>query len=182
MPRKNKKRTEEKQEEFLEETEVPTTTLPKTEIVYKTDTTELGKEIISAIDELKESMKEMKSMIEEYKKSPEPVIHSNGNQEGTPIPADYTNAVNTILNQKFGLKIEYPDDGNPQMNFTIVVPQEYSSLKQDEWNRTKADLRTKVITFAEGLNGVRDWCTKVYLSFPNETQAKIQQDRINVRI
>ena len=82
-----------------------------------------------------------------------------------PIPSDYLDLLTTILNSKFTAKIEYLGD-RPEFMFTIVVPDEYTNIHPD--------FRSRVISNAEGLVGVRDWVNKVYSSFDPETKAKIK--------
>lgn len=93
-----------------------------------------------------------------------------------PVPEDYRQAVNNILNEDFGVLVE-PQSDSPEFNLIIVVPNKYSSMSLEEHKMHKADLRSKNISYAEKTNGVRAWAEKVYESFNPETRAQIVKDR-----
>ena len=94
-----------------------------------------------------------------------------------PIPLEYRDVVHTVLNAKFGIHIEALSD-SPAFRFIVVVPENYSNVS-DEYRRVyKEDLRPKVISYAEGINGVRDWCERVYNSFNQDRKTQIAMDRI----
>jgi len=95
---------------------------------------------------------------------------------GRPIPPEYRKLVNEILNSKFGINVEYDNVGNG-FTYTIVVPDEYSAFTPEQKTMMGADLRSKVITYAEGINGVKKWTETVYGSFTPERKAKISADR-----
>lgn len=92
-----------------------------------------------------------------------------------PIPSDYREAVNFILNDSFGIKIDHYSDRNSFM-FSIIVPERYSNTPPAQRPDVE-DLRSKVITAADGVNGVRLWAERVYSNFNKETQDLIIQDR-----
>ncbi len=140
--------------------------------------------------ELAKSIDKLGTRVSELE-TPKVVIHTD---EGTtfmqkmsnalasseyPIPADYRQAVAESLNKKFGIAIEYPS-GASNFIFTIVVPKEYSSLSEAEYKERGADLRTRIISFSDGLNGVKAWAEKVYSSFDPETKAKIKAKLLKI--
>ena len=94
-----------------------------------------------------------------------------------PVPTEYLELVRVILNERFKIQIT-PLSDTPAFQFTVIVPEEYSNASPSQKQMYKYDLRPKVISFAEGVNGVREWCEKVYRNFNPETQAKITADRI----
>ncbi len=93
-----------------------------------------------------------------------------------PVPPEYQDIVKYALNSNFKATIDYKTEG---MEFTIIVPQKYSTLTPEQVKVIGGDLRTKIIPQHEGANGVRLWAEKVYGSFPAETKSMIQTDRIN---
>ncbi len=95
-----------------------------------------------------------------------------------PIPMEYRRIVQDTLNQNFGIKIDSFSD-KPAFMFTVIVPEEYSPLTTKEKEIIKADLRSKVISYADGANGVQEWVKLIYSSFNPEVQAKITGERIS---
>lgn len=95
---------------------------------------------------------------------------------GVPIPLEYVEVVNTTLNRKFGIDIKYMSD-TASFEFSILVPQIYSNAGKSHWETYHEDRRTRVVENALGVNGVRDWCTKVYDNFNPETKAAITAGR-----
>ena len=95
-----------------------------------------------------------------------------------PVPQEYRELVNMILNKSFGVRMEYRIDA-PLFEFSIIVPDKYSNMPLPQREVQKEDSRPKVITMAEGKNGVKEWCEKVYRNFNVEIQSMIVADRIN---
>jgi len=93
------------------------------------------------------------------------------------IPTEYREIVNEVLNKKFGIQIDYLPD-KPEFIFSIIVPKEYSNMSEQEWEVKKADIRSKVISIAEGANGVRQWCEQIYNNLSPEIKARVKQDVI----
>lgn len=94
-----------------------------------------------------------------------------------PIPQDYRDAVNSTLNKSFGVNI-IPMTDSPAFQFNIVVPAKYSPLTEEQRKMLGADIRTKVITYAEGVNGVKMWAEKVFSNFNAEVRALIVADKV----
>ncbi len=93
-----------------------------------------------------------------------------------PIPYEYQELINTILNKKFRIEIKYPGDA-AAFEFAVLVPQEYSNAGKPHWDTYHEDRRSKVILNAYGANGVREWVTQIYENFPPETKSRITYDR-----
>ena len=93
-----------------------------------------------------------------------------------PVPLEYNKLVNDILNKSFGVRIT-PRSDAPLLEFSIIVPDKYSNMPPAQREVMKEDIRPKVITMAEGVNGVKDWCERVYKNFNPEIQAMIVADR-----
>lgn len=94
-----------------------------------------------------------------------------------PMPSEYREAVNTILNKEFGIAI-YPLSDSPSFQFSIIVPDKYSQVSEEYKKMYKADIRAKVIRYSEGLIGVKMWCEMVYNHFNPTMQAQIVADRM----
>ena len=105
---------------------------------------------------------------------PEIIVSSATNY---PIPQDYREIVNNVLNRSFGIEIT-PRSDAPLFEFVVIVPEKYSTMTPDQKQMMKRDIRLKVINYAEGANGVRSWCELVYNSFSQEIKGQITQDRI----
>ena len=93
-----------------------------------------------------------------------------------PIPVDYRSVVSDILNASFGVTVT-PHSDSPVFTFTIVVPEKYSTMSPAQKEVMKYDLRPRVISYAEGVNGVREWALKVFENFSMEIRAQIVDDR-----
>lgn len=93
-----------------------------------------------------------------------------------PIPSDFLECVKTSLNNKFGVEIEYSSN-TPNFGFSILVPKEYSNAGKPHWEMYGEDRRTRMISNAEGLQGVKQWVERVYNNFDTETKARITIDR-----
>ena len=86
-----------------------------------------------------------------------------------PVPEEYRNEVNHILNQKFGVELT-PRIDIPSFEFNIIVPAEYGN--------TENDIRLKVISNAEGVLGVRIWAERVLDSFSPDVKSRIALERV----
>ena len=93
-----------------------------------------------------------------------------------PIPPDYVEAVDFTLNKSFSIKLE-PFKDSPSFLFTIVVPPRYSTLTPAQREMNVEDIRPKVITYAEGTIGVREWAERVFKNFNLDMQKLIIEDR-----
>lgn len=94
-----------------------------------------------------------------------------------PLPPEYRDAVDQTLNKTFGVQL-VPMSDTPAFQLHIVVPEKYSALTPDQRKMYGSDLRSKVITYAEGPNGVKAWAEKVFSSFNPEIKALIISDRV----
>lgn len=90
-----------------------------------------------------------------------------------PVPLEYRQIINEVLNDKFGIKIE-PLADRPQFNLIIIVPEEYSTMRPEEKEMYKQDLRSKILSYADGVNGIRQYAELVFSSFNPTIQAKIR--------
>ena len=109
---------------------------------------------------------------------PNGVVQTNIAVSTVPVPQEYRELVNTILNKSFGVRMEYRTDA-PLFEFSIIVPDKYSNMPLPQREVQKEDFRLKVITMAEGKNGVKEWCEKVYKNFNSKIQSMIVADRLN---
>lgn len=105
-----------------------------------------------------------------------PVVKEVVSKGQHPIPIEYRHTVDTILNNRFGIELEYLPDG-AAFQFSVLVPEEYSNAAKPHWETYKEDRRSKVISNALGVNGVREWATLIYENLGMETKARITHDR-----
>ena len=87
-----------------------------------------------------------------------------------PVPPEYKDIVHLTFNRSFEVRLE-PMKETPAFLFTIVVPPKYSKVTSGE------DLRVKVITYSDGVSGVRLWADKVWNNLDSDTQGRIITDR-----
>ena len=106
------------------------------------------------------------------------IAQTNVAVSSVPIPQEYRDLVDTILNKSFGVRMEHRSDA-PLFEFSIIVPDKYSNMPPAQREIQKEDLRLKIITMAEGINGVKEWCERVYKNFNTEIQSMIVADRLN---
>jgi len=146
-------------------------------------------EIVKNLEERVIKLEALKLEIEkpekESEKEPEGEIKTETTEKKTEeelpvpnIPPKYREAINEVLNSRFGITINSVGD-TPAFEMIISVPKEYSSLGDNEFQEAGGDLRSKIISFAGGLNEVRSYLQLVYTSFSPEVQAKIAADRLN---
>lgn len=93
-----------------------------------------------------------------------------------PVPTDYREMVDSVLNKSFGVEIT-PLSDRPAFELAIIVPEKYTNVTPDYLKMYGADRRLRVINMAEGTLGVRDWADKVFNNFSAETRAAIVFDR-----
>lgn len=98
--------------------------------------------------------------------------------ESDPVPVDYRKAVDQILNPGFGIHSKAHTDA-AQFTFTVVVPEKYSGFTPEQKAMLHADLRSRVITYGEGLAGLKEWLDIVWKSFNPDVQAQITADRLS---
>ena len=91
-------------------------------------------------------------------------IEEGGTQK-MPIPPDWRKMVDEILGMDFGIDIVYPQSGSGFL-FKIIVPAEKSNASQSYKEFYKVDIRTKAISYSDGIEGIRKFCelVKVNLS------------------
>lgn len=121
---------------------------------------------------------ETEKVKEEVKELPKEEVKEPPKQE-FPVPLEYQEITSTILNKKFSISVN-PLSDRPMFEFVVSVPKEYSNAPEPHWLTYKADLRPKVITYAEGVNGVREWIQKVFNNFDQDTRTRIILDRARV--
>lgn len=93
-----------------------------------------------------------------------------------PIPSEFRGCVDVHLNKAFGIHLK--SMGGSFM-FTILVPKKYSTLSEEQWKMLHFDKRVKVVSNAEGVEGVRLWAERVFNSFTPEYQSLIVADRLS---
>ena len=142
-------------------------------------------DVVESIEKLADSIqkillvhpKSVQSPVEEVKSVELPELVKEVRQESKfPVPYEFEELKNTLLNKNFSLEIEYLPD-QAAMSFSILVPKKYSNAGENHWITYKEDRRSKVISNALGANGVRQWCEQVYNNFNESTKSAITYDR-----
>ncbi len=93
-----------------------------------------------------------------------------------PIPMEYREIIDTVLNHSFGITID-PLPDRPAFMLNIIVPEKYSNMDANEKAVKKVDLRAKIIHYAEGSNGVRQYAELIANNLGPELRANIIADR-----
>lgn len=104
----------------------------------------------------------------ETAKAPEVVIDTTTPDSPTIsyVPVNVRKVVDEILGEDFKVEV-YADSDLPQFNFSVIVPERFGTstvmvdTKSGREAQSVEDRRSRVISNAEGVNGVREWCQKV---------------------
>lgn len=131
---------------------------------------------LQKLENKNETASEVFAKIEKKEVAP---ITEQPKQPEYPIPLEYRQIVDSVLNSNFNIRC-IPSKDSPTFEFGILVPREYSNAPVPHWDTYKEDYRPKSITYAEGVTGVKMWVDKVYDNFSNEIKAKIVADRANL--
>ncbi|MCK9370411.1 hypothetical protein M0R04_10925 [Candidatus Dojkabacteria bacterium] len=143
----------------------------------KETTNALLKELIGEIKSLKEELKPKEGpRVEPVKEETKPEEGGPTIPASAPVPTEYREVVKTVLNDQFGVKV-IPLADRPAFQLEITVPQKYSNATKEYIETYGGDLRSRVVDYAQGSNGVRDWCETVYKNLGAEIQALIVSDR-----
>jgi len=130
---------------------------------------------VQTLKENKEVKQETKPEVIKSEPINEPPVQTT--EQKFPVPQEYREIVDQTLNRHFGIEIKAFSD-QPAFMFTIVVPKKYSNMTEEEWKMKGADLRSRVVNYAEGANGVKLWADQVFNNFVSELKAQIIADRI----
>lgn len=143
---------------------------------------ELVSQLVADVEDLKKqvtSLQEKAVSVAFPAPIPAPAPVENGKTNSPnyfPTPPDFVEVVDLVLNKNFGVKCE-PLSDSPSFQFTITVPEKYSSMPPAQKEMLHEDLRVKVIPFSDGVNGVRLFVEKVYETFNSDTKFRIVEDR-----
>lgn len=140
----------------------------------KSKTLELLEDVVKTVKGLEDRIVSL-----ETPKQPEPesVTLPVGTGISDPsIPSDYRVAVDTILNKSFDIKVN-PLPDRPAFEFTIVVPKQYSNASPAHLQTYGGDYRPIILDNVLGINGVKDWATKVFNQLGQTIQTQVTMDR-----
>jgi hypothetical protein len=143
----------------------------------KNETLELLMSLKKDFESLTAEVQALKSNKEPEKGEPEKTEKPVEKINEFPVPQEYREIVDQTLNRHFGVDLKMTP-GDMSFMLTIIVPKKYSNMTEGEWAMKGADLRSRVITYAEGTNGVKMWADKVFDNFASEMKAQIIADRI----
>jgi hypothetical protein len=154
--------------------------------VKKTDGPEEKKlDVEGALSTILDSIKGISDRLTKLEESPKAPARTLGTPSTPPgetkvaqlVPHDYLELVRTILNPKFQVELDFSTD-TAEFLFSVLVPEEYSNAGKPHWDMYHEDRRTRKISNALGVNGVREWVQKIYESFDMEIRSRITQDRM----
>lgn len=81
----------------------------------------------------------------------------------TYIPRKWRELVDNILDARFGIKIDDFDNTTDQM-LHIIVPDEFSSLTNEDKAKGVKDIRSIIIKRASAENDIKSWCQKIRIN------------------
>lgn len=136
----------------------------------------LTREVKAEIEAMKGEIKELRAGNAPLSPQKEDLPQAVLPEKGWGVPFEYRQIVETVLNKKFGIEVE-PLADRPAFLFRVIVPKEYSNATENHWRVYGMDERVKVISLAEGINGVREWCDKVFKNFNQDMRTIIVTDR-----
>lgn len=125
--------------------------------------------------ENKETVQEVKEQVK-VETITKPV--ENVSQSETPVPLEWRQVVEEVLNTKFPIEVKYLDGG--LFELTINVPKEYSNAHEFEWQMNKSDRRIKIMNNFLGANGVREYCELISKNLGPDIMRKVQEDKSKV--
>lgn len=140
--------------------------------------------IWKAVHDIQDRLEAIEKTIDEALKSkaadPVPAVTETKPEttEVFPVPAEYRRLVDTELNKEFGIKV-IPRNDSPQFEILITVPNKYAQMSDEYRKLYGSDIRTRVLSFADAANGVKQFCELVFKSFNPTIQAMIVSDRVN---
>lgn len=137
-------------------------------------------DILNAILGLTDAIKGITTRAEAPRELPKAEPVTTGavapSQSKFPVPTEYREIVDFVLNKKFNIDISYQAD-SAAFEFAVLVPEEYSNAGKPHWETYHEDRRSRVIGNALGVNGVREWVQKIYDNFGPEMKSRITFDR-----
>ena len=152
-------------------------------------------DVVSLLQDLGNSIKNVSDRLSSLEKSKEPKgtfeepIQYEPTQTGFPkspsfdedlskypVPTDYRLAVNEVLSPEFDVYIK-PSGDSPTFQLVILVPEKYSNISGAQRQIYKVDVRSRVISLADGANGVREYAKKVLGNLGPDTQQRILADK-----
>jgi hypothetical protein len=87
-------------------------------------------------------------------------VKDDAKPEAVPVPPAWRKIVDDTLGADFGVDVVYPESG-AGFKFRIIVPLKKSNASQAHLEFYKVDVRTKAISYSEGIEGVRAFCELV---------------------
>ena len=89
-----------------------------------------------------------------------PPQETTPNPDKMPIPPAWRKMVDDTLGIEFGIDIVYPQAGSGFL-FKIIVPTEKSNATEAHKEFYKVDIRTKAISYSDGIEGIKKFCELV---------------------
>lgn len=137
--------------------------------------------VAEAIKPLTQAISNIQADVEQLKSTPQPSgqqskVEKYLDNSPEPVPQDFRQAVDTILNQNFGIEIDSRETPGA-FGFSVLVPREYSNATQGHWETYKEDRRFKAIPRVEGIEGVKEYVNRVFNNLPQDTRTQIMIDR-----
>lgn len=121
---------------------------------------ELASNLNTLADAVSKLVKMQEQPTAQLKTTPEQEPVKDETIDNSYLPPRYREIVDNILSPEFGAKVTDFED-RTDFQFTIIVPQKYSSLSKEQYEEMRGDIRSRIIPRGLGENGVRDWCKLV---------------------
>lgn len=118
--------------------------------------------INASLDKLTEMLtKPNKAMAIEQAPTTKPIVTVDPEKsDKSPVPPKWRQVVDEILGPDFGINVVYPDTGNGFL-FKLIVPLDKSNADKAYLELYKVDIRTKSLSYSDGIDGVRKYCELV---------------------
>ena len=121
------------------------------------------------VTQVAKSINDLKNICPTYKKEeehngktiePEKPVQIDEEPDVSPVPPAWRKMVDEALGPDFGINVSYPQSGSGFL-FKIIVPPEKSNASKSHKEFYKTDIRTKAISYSDGIDGVRKYCELV---------------------
>ena len=83
--------------------------------------------------------------------------------EKMPVPPGWRKIVDETLGMDFGIDVVYPSSGSGFL-FKVIVPAEKSNASPAHKEFYRVDIRTKAISYSDGIEGVKKFCELVAIN------------------
>ena len=92
-----------------------------------------------------------------------------------PVPQEYREIVDTVLNKEFGVRYGFGNEAG--FEFTVIVPRKYSNAPKEHFILNGEDCRVRIVPHAEAERGVQSYVDKIWENLGPDMRALITAAR-----